>query len=739
VRYWFPLALVLLLLLALPGFVLFIGDLLGYEAELNTSLERRFGLSHHLPIALGLGVVLFLVPVLILLLYFLKLKRKPQVVSSTFLWKKSIEDLHVNRLMQWLRRNVLLLLQLLVILSLIYAILAPKFHTGGKPGKYYILIIDQSASMSATDVDPNRLEWAKREARKEIDAASDDDQGMIIVFSSSAETRQGYTNNRALLRSVIDAIEPTNRPTRVEEALSLAESLANPTRSTENEAVRPQNAEPGKERQYATAEGVPTDVHLYSDGRFPDVPSFALSNLQLTLHVPPHAEKGNANNLAIVGFDAFRDDFDPNKLIAHARVVNFRNQQAPVTVIVEEIRDGEVRFLRQQSVFLLPRKFEAQPIEKDEPSETTVRFELSEVDTTRDSILRVRLTGHSDHFSADDRAWLVLGIARKSQLMLVGDINPVLKDTFESPVNKLICDVTYLKAEEMKDQKYLDPARSGAFDLVIFESCAPPNEESMPRANTLFLGAPPPPWHFGGEKNEFQVEKVEFPQIRGWTDQHPAMKGIRAWHELLIAEGFRMKNLPPKSPKLLEGGSDLVLATALSRGAYTDVVVAFPIAADGEKWNTNWILRASFPIFLRNVLYSYGNVRESSTESSIRPGEPKIISPGLSVKAMEVVSPSGKKSSLERGTRPEFVFGQTEELGSYEANWQPKERQRFAVNLFDLDESHIEPREIVQIGSEKITSGEPRKQPRELWRWFVLAGLLFVLLEWWVYNKRVQV
>ena len=54
-------------------------------------------------------------------------------------------------------------------------------------------MIDNSASMSATDVKPNRLDWAKAEALKEIDAATDADFGMVIVFNSTAEIRQSYT------------------------------------------------------------------------------------------------------------------------------------------------------------------------------------------------------------------------------------------------------------------------------------------------------------------------------------------------------------------------------------------------------------------------------------------------------------------------------------------------------------------------------------------------------------------
>ncbi len=69
-----------------------------------------------------------MIPLAIILLYFLKLKRKPLSVPSTFLWKKSIEDLHVNALFQWLRQNLLLLLQLLAVMGMIYAIMDFKLH-----------------------------------------------------------------------------------------------------------------------------------------------------------------------------------------------------------------------------------------------------------------------------------------------------------------------------------------------------------------------------------------------------------------------------------------------------------------------------------------------------------------------------------------------------------------------------------------------------------------------------------
>src|SRR5215813_12139109 len=114
--------------------------------------------------------LLALVPPAILALYFLKLRRQPLEVPSTYLWKRSIEDLHVNSLWQRLRQNLLLFLQLLLVALAMLALMRPGWEGTKLDGDRFIFIIDNSASIGIIDVP---------KAKKRLDEAMKQVSGMI--------------------------------------------------------------------------------------------------------------------------------------------------------------------------------------------------------------------------------------------------------------------------------------------------------------------------------------------------------------------------------------------------------------------------------------------------------------------------------------------------------------------------------------------------------------------------------
>jgi hypothetical protein len=213
-------------------------------------------------------------------------------------------------------------------------------------------------------------------------------------------------------------------------------------------------------------------------------------------------------------------------------------------------------------------------------------------------------------------------------------------------------------------------------------------------------------------------------------------------HEVGVSDAFKMKGLPPRTPRLIESDRDAALLVMLSRGSFNDLVMTFPILDDKGDWATNWPLLPSFPLFLRNVLYVLGNVSDAGAEESVQPGQVKVIRPDAAVRAITVVDPKGTRVDLkldERDQRTDFAFAATDALGVYQVRWDDGLRRQFAVNLLDAEESHIEPRPEVQIGAERVVADQVRSQPREAWKWFALLALGVLLVEWYVYNKRVYI
>src|SRR5882762_9888684 len=110
------------------------------------------------PLALLAG----LLTVPLLLLYFLKVRRRQATVSSLLLWNPALRDREASTFFQRLQRDPLLILQVLILLALAVALARPAVTVMGHGAKRIVIVLDTCASMKATDVSPSRFVRAQR-------------------------------------------------------------------------------------------------------------------------------------------------------------------------------------------------------------------------------------------------------------------------------------------------------------------------------------------------------------------------------------------------------------------------------------------------------------------------------------------------------------------------------------------------------------------------------------------------
>jgi len=255
---------------------------------------------------------------LLLVLYFLKLRRQTLRMPSTLLWRSSTEDLQANVPFQRLRWSALLLLQLLLLMTLLAALARPVVQAGHGTTSRMILLIDRSASMNAPDgndpaaSDYSRLDAARdaaRETVRRLGRRSEPAELMVVAFGATPRVMSGFESNRRMLMDAIDAIEPTDEEADFDAALRLAGAFA----------VRDD-----------TPDAAPPDVVLFSDGgvgrpRTPGSRSgsgflLAVGALRFVGVGPP--PETPVDNVGIVAFSARRDYRDPGRVLIFARLVN---------------------------------------------------------------------------------------------------------------------------------------------------------------------------------------------------------------------------------------------------------------------------------------------------------------------------------------------------------------------------------------------------------------------------------
>jgi hypothetical protein len=655
-----------------------------------------------------------------------------------------MEDLHVNSLWQRLRQNLLMFLQLLLIALAMIALLRPGWEGTKLDGDRFIFLVDNSASMSATDVEEskNRLEEAKTLVGGLIDQMSPGMTAMIISFADTPQVVQNFTDNRRLLHERLATIEPTVRSTDLHGALDLADGLANPGRITTQEGGA----------EIDIVEPQPATLYIFSDGRFEDVKGFSLGNLK-PIYVP--IGSFDAQNLAITAFSTRRSDARPEERQAFVQVTNFT--EASQSPIVEIRLDGE---------FLDAKQVEVPPGES-----SGVVFPLADAPAGKlAAVLKYELDTPTkrDAASHDDVGYAALNDAKPGRVLLVSPGNVALEVALATERAGRLANIQLQTPDYLGTEEFKRDAEGGSYDLVIFDQCAP---AKMPRANTLFIGRLPPAanWQGGEDASGGEAgaagpgaseqsgtnatsESTFAPQIIDWDRSHPLLASVELGNVDIVDS--LVLDPPPGATVLIDSTAGPIAAIA-PRDAYQDAVLGFEIFGqdkDGSRtMNTNWWRgRHSFPTFCLNVLEYLAGGTEDSQLASVMPGRPVELRTAGNVPELTVVDPAGKSFTVPRTAEDVFQFHETNRLGLYDVRRRDQVIERFAVNLFDREESDVRLRpsqdaegstiaaEDIRIGNVDVAATLGRAPTRkEAWKLVLACALVVLVFEWYVYNRRV--
>lgn len=162
----------------------------------------------------------------IILLYMLRLRRREVLVSSTLLWQRLLRDREANMPWQRLRRNLLLLLQLLILALLVLSLARPYFPTPAIASGNVVLLLDASASMQARDVAPSRFDAARRAARDILAGIGAEETATLIAVGPQPQVLASASSDRAALRRALDQAAPSDGVADWEAAFALAAAAA---------------------------------------------------------------------------------------------------------------------------------------------------------------------------------------------------------------------------------------------------------------------------------------------------------------------------------------------------------------------------------------------------------------------------------------------------------------------------------------------------------------------------------
>ncbi len=635
----------------------------------------------------GLFLLGLLVPLIVL--YILKIRRNRRVVSSTWLWATAQRDLLARSPFKRLVLQIPLILQALVLLLLGFALARPATRGREFTGDHIAIILDASASMGALaggdakDEAGNparRIDVAKRSAKDIVSALTPGSDALILEAGRDARVVAPLDRDLLRIKAAIDRVDVKD----IEGDLGAAVALA-----------------VDRLRQL----GGNRRILVITDGNLAKPTS--LSGVTLPLEVITVGQP--VDNAAIVRVDV-RSGLEPKtgreQVQAFLLLANFGKTQRELYVTMREENASDV--LASRKLLLMPG--ERQPV--------VLTFSPSPGDYRKGLIFEV---SPHDGLAVDDVAYGRVPAGDKMPVLLVSKDG----DSASPWLERVMLADPMVSVSKASVASLSTPTGVDPESFVIVDGACP---AGLPGGDLLIVN-PPQGRCFGTTVGA----SIENPIITSWENADARMRFL-ALDGVHVAKANTLK--PDGATQELIRTQEGTIATDISTSTRTGTLLGFDVG------DSDWPLKASYVLFMRNLLELARIHRAHGITGPARAGEPLRVALPPSAEKLEALGPDGQKIdvSLRSGLA---VLPDTPRAGFYRLNWQGPQAGTTLVpaNLVSAAESDLAVKPLsFQNENIQITAAGTEPDAHNEWTWVLaLIALGFVLADIWYFTRRPNI
>tara|TARA_R110002072_G_scaffold150953_1_gene299725 strand:- start:68964 stop:70880 length:1917 start_codon:yes stop_codon:yes gene_type:complete len=613
----------------------------------------------------------------VLLLYMLRLRRRPVSVSSTMLWSRAVKDMEGNVPWQRLSPSVLLLVHLLIVILLSMAIARPVFDGMMGDHQRVYLVVDTSASMKAQADGASAIDRAKEQAIERAKGLFDSGRSpSVSVIEAGLQPRVvlADSDERGRVVAAIQSLQATDQGGDLVEAIGLIERLHEAALAQENLSEDTESAE----EQLAPED--PALVWVFSDGGSIDssqgmsIPMRSGAGVSVT----PFGDRFDGDrpmpNSGVLAVGSSRDRSDPDVCRLFVRVG--RNSAGPKAAVIR-VYEGDQEITNRAIVF------------EDSVQTQGETFELR---LAQEALLRIELDV-DDALAADNVAWVRVPDPDPVRITVVapdGQADPLLVDMLE-----VIARTRVLVVEPDDQAAYMN----GDADLVVFDRV---DAATLPASPTIGFASSYP-----GRLGEDVLATSRRTRMISWDRADPMVRDASVGAVSYTRSVVLPEESAERKTRVLARDRDGSVIVERVIAGHRHVRLAFALH------DSNWAVQVGLPIFLVNAV------------DQLLPGAGGL---GEVYTTRELIKVDG-----DAGTS---TVGPFAEIGT-----RTIEGNTIGISLLDPQESAMSVRTGVVIGA-----GDPERMgrtigygQRSLWRWFTLAAIVLLALEWFAYAAKVKI